>query len=118
MTCHSTRTHYSDSETTSLCSFSLMLRSYRRSNKYQFYFLWIDPIGARTHDIPHSRRVLLTIKPPMWFAKKTIRFTRKRELLQSTDLYILNSRFYIEHKTSKYAKPCWWSNDYVLGSSA
>jgi len=26
------------------------------SNKYQSYNLWIDPIGARTHDLPHSRQ--------------------------------------------------------------
>ena len=40
--CLSTRTHYSDSEPTSICSFSLMLRSYRRSNKYQVYILLFD----------------------------------------------------------------------------
>jgi hypothetical protein len=34
--------HYPDSEPTSLCSFSLMLHAYRRSNKYQFYSLWFD----------------------------------------------------------------------------
>ena len=55
-TCHSTQTHYSDSESTGLCSFSLMLRAQRRSNKYQFYSLWFDPTGARTHDLQHSRR--------------------------------------------------------------
>ena len=44
-TCRSTRTHYSDSEPTSLCSFSLMLRAQRRSNKYQFYNLQFDPTG-------------------------------------------------------------------------
>jgi hypothetical protein len=43
--CRSTRTHYPDSEPTSLCSFSLMLHAYQRSNKYQFYSLWLDPIG-------------------------------------------------------------------------
>ena len=47
------RRHYPDSEPTSLCSFSLMLRI---SNKYQFYSLWLDPTGVRTHDLPHSRR--------------------------------------------------------------
>ena len=26
-----------------------------RSNKYQFHSLWFDPIGPRTHDLPHSR---------------------------------------------------------------
>jgi hypothetical protein len=41
----------------SLCSFSLMLRATRRSNKYQFYSLWFDPIGARTHDLLQSRRI-------------------------------------------------------------
>jgi hypothetical protein len=29
---------YSDSEPTSLCSFSLLLRAERKNNKYQFYF--------------------------------------------------------------------------------
>ena len=27
-----------------------------RSNKYQFYSLWFDPIRARTHNLSHSRR--------------------------------------------------------------
>jgi hypothetical protein len=25
------------------------------SNEYQFHSLWLDPIGAGTHDLPHSR---------------------------------------------------------------
>jgi len=29
-----------------------MLRTYQRSNKYQLYILWLDPIGVRTHDLP------------------------------------------------------------------
>ena len=31
-----------------------MLRSYRKSNKYQAYSLWFDPIGARTQNLPHA----------------------------------------------------------------
>jgi hypothetical protein len=27
-----------------------------KSNKYRFYSLWFDSIGALTHDIPHSQR--------------------------------------------------------------
>jgi hypothetical protein len=56
---------YPDSEPTSICSFSLILRAYRRSNKYQFYSRWFDPIGTRTHDLLEAST--LTIKPPMWF---------------------------------------------------
>ena len=33
-----------------------MLHAYRRSNKYQVHSLWFDSTGARTHDLPHSRR--------------------------------------------------------------
>ena len=44
------------SEPTSLCSFSLVLCALRKSNKYQLYSLWFEPTGARTHDLPHSRR--------------------------------------------------------------
>jgi hypothetical protein len=33
-------THYSDSEPTMLCSYSLVLHALRRSNKYQCYSLW------------------------------------------------------------------------------
>ena len=29
-----------------------------RSNKYQFYNLWFDPIGVGTQDLPHSRQAL------------------------------------------------------------
>ena len=45
----------SDSEPNNLCSFSVMLRTQRRSNTYQLYSLWFDPTGVRTHDLPHSR---------------------------------------------------------------
>ena len=45
--CRPTRTRYPDSEPTSLCSFSLMLRAELKSNKYQFYSVWFDPTVAR-----------------------------------------------------------------------
>ena len=48
--------HYSDTLSGGNQSFSFMLRIQRRSNKYQCCSLWLDPIGARTHDIPHQRR--------------------------------------------------------------
>ena len=64
-TCRSTRTHYSDSEPTSLCSYSLMPRAQRRSNRYQLYSFQFDPIGARTHDLPHSRRARQPFTLPM-----------------------------------------------------
>jgi hypothetical protein len=38
-------THYPDSEPTSLFSYSVKIRVYRKSNKYQFYSLWFDPTG-------------------------------------------------------------------------
>jgi hypothetical protein len=49
-------THYSDSEPTSLCSFFLMLHTKQKGNKYQYHSLRFDPIWARTHNLPHSRR--------------------------------------------------------------
>ena len=57
----STRSHYSDSEPTSVCSFSLMLRGERRSINYQFQNLWFDPTGARTFDLPHSMALITII---------------------------------------------------------
>jgi hypothetical protein len=32
-----------------------MPRTQQRSNKYQFYSLWFEPIWAWTHDLPHSQ---------------------------------------------------------------
>ena len=56
-TCLFTLTHYSDSEPTSPCSYSLIQRVQRRSSTYQFYSLWFDTTGReRTHDLPYSRR--------------------------------------------------------------
>ena len=55
-TCCNTLTHYSDSEQTSLCSFSLLLHAQQRSNKYHFYSLWFYLTGSRTHNLPHWRR--------------------------------------------------------------
>ena len=44
-TCRSTRTHYSDSEPTSHCSYFLILLAWQRSNNDQFYSLLCDPIS-------------------------------------------------------------------------
>ena len=38
------------------CFFSIVLHAMRRSNKYQLYILWFDPIVTRTHGLPHSRQ--------------------------------------------------------------
>ena len=56
-----------------LGSFSLMLCAQRRRNKYKFYSLWIDPIGARTHDMLHSRqaRQLFLVVTVMYKTKCT-----------------------------------------------
>ena len=54
--CCSIRTHYHDSEQSSLYSFSLMLPTQWRNNKDQFYSLLVDPTGARTHNLPRIRR--------------------------------------------------------------
>jgi hypothetical protein len=51
----STRTHYPNSETTSLCSYLIMLITEWRNSKYQLYSLWFDMTGPWTHDLPHSR---------------------------------------------------------------
>jgi hypothetical protein len=32
------------------------------SSKYQLYSLWFDPTGARTHNLPHSRRAYLHLQ--------------------------------------------------------
>ena len=47
--CHTTWTHYPDSETTSLFPNSLMMCAKRRNNTYQFDSLWFHPTGTRTH---------------------------------------------------------------------
>jgi hypothetical protein len=41
---------------TSLCTFSLMFRAWRRTNKYQLHSHWFVPSGAGTNDLPHARR--------------------------------------------------------------
>ena len=57
-TCRSTRTYYSDSEPTNLCSYSLMLHTQWRSNKYKFYSLNVDMTGDRTYDLLHSFSIM------------------------------------------------------------
>ena len=54
-TCHSTQTHYPNSEPTSHCSYSFMLHAEPRCSKYQFYSLWLDLTEAWSHNLPHSR---------------------------------------------------------------
>ena len=76
-TCRLTRTHYPDSEPTSLCSFSLMLRAYKRSKNINLYSLWYDPTGARTHDAALEASTL-TITPPMRFVLYEAAWTRPR----------------------------------------
>jgi len=51
LTCLSTRTHHHYSKRTSLCSYSLLLCTKRRSRKYKFFGLWFDPTCARTDDL-------------------------------------------------------------------
>jgi hypothetical protein len=43
--------------TSAVFTFNTLLKLHAtwRSNNYQFYSLWFDPIGARTHDLPHLR---------------------------------------------------------------
>lgn len=41
---------------TSICSYSLVLLAERRNNKNNFYYLWFDKTGARTHDIGRANR--------------------------------------------------------------
>ena len=71
-TCHSTRTHYPDSEPTNLCSFSLMLRAQWRNNKFQFYSLWFYLIWARRQDFTTLEASWLTITPLMQSMKHSL----------------------------------------------
>ena len=48
-TCHSTWTHYHDSEPPSLCSYSSCLAV---KQQYQFYSLWFDLVRTKTNDLP------------------------------------------------------------------
>jgi len=56
--------HFSDCEPTNLNSYSLMLRAYRRSSKFQFYCLWLVTTGPQTHDQAHSWRGRFLIHHP------------------------------------------------------
>ena len=87
-TCRPSPTHYPDSEPSSLSSYSMKLRAKRRSSKYQFYSLWFDPTGARTHILPHSRRARLTITPPM--------------RLENFEIYIINVLKQINFSTANF----------------
>ena len=62
--CRPIQTHYLNSEQTSLCSFSLMLHAWWRSNKYQFYSLWFDPNPWSTA----LEASTLTNTTPMWLS--------------------------------------------------
>jgi hypothetical protein len=46
-----------------------MLRPWRRSKKYQFHSLWLDLIGAQTHDSTALEASTLTITPLMRYYK-------------------------------------------------
>jgi len=63
-TCRSTRTYYPYSESTSLCSYSVKLGAYLRSNIYRLYILWFDSTGAGTHDLRHSMWFTIV---PLWY---------------------------------------------------
>ena len=77
-TCTSTRTHYPDSEPTSLCSYSLMQRAQRRSNNYQLYSLWFETTrGERVNHyttdavhLPLNNNLLLIIRRKHYFVRK------------------------------------------------
>jgi hypothetical protein len=52
--CRTCRTHYPDSESTSICSFSLMLRAYRRSRNFFFIVFGLTRPGLES-TIYHTR---------------------------------------------------------------
>jgi hypothetical protein len=54
-------------------SFSLMLGTLQRSNKYQFSSLWFDPIGIQTHDLQALEESMLTITPQKQFLKTEVK---------------------------------------------
>jgi hypothetical protein len=58
-TCHSTRAHYPDSEPIQLRSCSLILRAWRKSNKYQFVS---SLVWDRTRDLPYSKQTSLPLQ--------------------------------------------------------
>ena len=64
-TCCYTRTHYPDLESTSLCSYSLMLHALQKRSKYQFYksLVWSDQ-GSNPQSIA-LKVSTLTIPPQM-----------------------------------------------------
>ena len=67
-------THFPDSESTSLSSFSLIPCSWWRSNKYQFYSLCLTRMGTDPRSTALDASTL-TIKPPMWLGAKEIELT-------------------------------------------
>jgi hypothetical protein len=87
---HSDKIYYCklDSEPTNLWSFSLMLHTKQRSNKYQFHSLWFDPTGTQPHDLPHSKLSTLTTTPPMRFARGPIMLLRRPWYDVTTELVI------------------------------
>ena len=112
--CHPTRTP--DSEPTSLCSFSSMLRAQRRSNKYQFYSLWFDPNGARSTILKVS---MPTIKPPQLLytylvENKLIFSISHDECLWVIIIIIIIFRFHLSssdhssHLSNKYNSSSWY----------
>ena len=52
--CYTTRTHYPDSETTSIYSFLLNTACLAEKQLYQCTSPWFDPSGTRPHDLPHT----------------------------------------------------------------
>ena len=74
--CRSTLKHYSDS--TSFCSYSLMLHS------YQYYNLWFDQTGARTHGSTTFKVSMLTIT--QHFCRSCKNHTEKGVVLQNIKL--------------------------------
>ena len=96
-TCRSTRTHYPDSEPTSHCSFSLILRAQRRSNKYQFNGIWFELTGVRTYDIPiystiyneiHSTILQYKVIVDLPFSVSTIHMTMSHPYLVDSDILL------------------------------
>lgn len=49
-------THCRDFKSKSICSYSLKLLAYRRSNKYIYHNLWFNPTSAWTYDLSHARQ--------------------------------------------------------------
>ena len=99
---HPTRTRYTDSDLTNLCSYSLFLSACRRSSTYQFYSAYFDLIRDKTHDLPHLSYRIYNVRKKQWIRTTDVTWWQNLAWSYSLIVYCVINYFVYITQSSRW----------------